>query len=96
MYGHLLKFSYLLKFKGENEMKSRDFCKHCGEKLAVRSKEDKDSNNIIFFKVCPICGYSIRADISEVSAMESFNSEKEYYNTINNIALIRNTINFKL
>nr|WP_279379149.1 hypothetical protein [Clostridium botulinum] len=40
--------------------------------------------------------YSIRADISEVSAMESFNSEKEYYNTINSIALIRNTTNFKL
>ncbi|MHB8035498.1 hypothetical protein [Clostridium sporogenes] len=77
-------------------MKNRDFCKHCGEKLAVRSKEDKDSNNIIFFKVCPICGYSIRADISEISAMQTFYSEKEYYNTISSIALIRNTTNFKL
>ncbi|APU86933.1 hypothetical protein NPD8_3842 (plasmid) [Clostridium botulinum] len=53
MYGHLLKLSYLLQFKGENKMKSRDFCKHCGEKLAVRSKEDKDSNNIIFLKYAP-------------------------------------------
>ncbi|ACQ51210.1 hypothetical protein EXQ31_09725 [Clostridium botulinum] len=77
-------------------MKNRDFCKHCGEKMFTRTKENKRNNKIIFLKVCPICGYTIRADISEVSAMESFNSEKEYYNTINNIALIRNTINLKL